>query len=250
MRSRLTLFLVGASTLVLLVSFLWMFSVLNFGSPVDEALKRIEKGREPKVRLAALLELQKIVKEKTLSPEEVKRVTPKLLQLADRDSDKQVRRASLSLLLLLGVKRKEFQQVLVNALYRSPQEASLAVEVLPQIADNSTWLSLMDKFESESDPTVTDRLIRILRKMPTEVWEELCERLGKNPQRWQLVADKLPSPPMSFRSNLVQLALESEPNARKGALMLLAKFPPSPEDAQKLRPLASSQDETVRILVF
>ncbi|MFN4180906.1 MAG: HEAT repeat domain-containing protein, partial [Armatimonadota bacterium] len=105
-------------------------------------------------------------------------------------------------------------------------------------------------FESESDPTVTDRLIRILRKMPTEVWKELCERIGKSPHRWQLVVDKLPSPPMSFRSNLVQLALGSNLNARKGALMLLAKFPPSPEDAQKLKPLASSQDETVRTLVF
>ncbi|MFN4180732.1 MAG: hypothetical protein ACK4I8_10495, partial [Armatimonadota bacterium] len=67
MRSRLTLLLVSALTLVLLVCFLWMFSVLNFVSPVDEALKRIEKEREPKVRLTALLELQKIVKEKALN---------------------------------------------------------------------------------------------------------------------------------------------------------------------------------------
>lgn len=250
MRSRLTLFLVGASTLVLLVSFLWMFSVLNFVSPVDEALKRIEKGREPKDRLAALLELQKIVKEQNLSPKEQERIIPKLLQLANSDADKRVRSASLSLLLLLGVEGKEFQQVLVNSLHRSTQEAYLAVKVLPQIADKSTWLSLMDKFESESDPTVTDRLIRILRKVPTEVWKEICARLGKNPQRWQLVAEKLPSPPMSFRSNLVQLALGSDLNARKGTLMLLAKFPPFPEDAQKLEPLASSQDGTVRALVF
>ncbi len=250
MHSRLRILLAIVLAFAVLVCLLCLPSLLPTASPIEQALRKVERGREPKERLEALLELQEVVREKTLSPEERERIIPKLLRLADSDSNEQVRSVSLSLLLLLGVGRTEFQRVLINALRRSPQEASLAVKLLPQIAGETTWLSLMDIFENESDPSVQDRLVRVLCKMPTKVWQEFCERLGRNPQRWQPVADKLPPPPMSFRSNLVQVALSKDLETRKGALMLLAKFPPSPEDAERLKPLATSQDETVRTLVF
>ncbi len=250
MRNRLGILLAVVLIVALMACLLWLSPYLPFVSPIDQALRKVHSGREPKERLAALLELQKIVKEKTLSPEQRERMIQGLLKVADADTDERIRSLSLSLLLLLGAKGKEFQNVLINALRRSPQEASLAVKLLPQIADEATWLSLMDSFERESDPTVQDRLTRVLCKMPTEIWPELCKRLGKNPQRWQSVADKLPSPTMSFRSNLVQLALSKDLDTCKGALMLLVKFPPSPNDAEKLKPLAISQDATVRALVF
>lgn len=235
---------------VLILCLLCLPSLLPFFSPVDQALKKVEKGKEPKERLAAILELQKTVKEKNLSPEQKERIAREILQVADSDTDERVRSASLSLLMLLGIRGKEFQRVLVKALRRSPQEASFAVELLPQVADEPAWLLLMEMFENEVDPTVQDRLIRVLCKMPTGVWDELCKRLGENPQRWQPVVNKLPSPPMSVREGLVRLALSKSLDTSKGALMLLVRFPPSPEGSEKLRSLVNSRDETVRTLVF
>jgi len=250
MRNRVGILLAFIFALAVAACLFWLPSHLPFSSPIDQALRKVEKGQRPKEKLAALAELQKIVKEKTFSPEQRERMVSVLLRTADSDTNARVRSMSLSLLLSLGVKGEELRQVLINALRRSPQEASLAVELLPQISDKTTWLSLMDSFEKESDPTVQDRLTRILCRMPTEVWGEFCKRFGRNPQLWKPIADKFPAPPMSFRSRLVQMALSDDPNIRKGALMLLVKFPPPPEDAEKLKPLANSQDETLRALVF
>ncbi|MCX7967164.1 MAG: HEAT repeat domain-containing protein [Armatimonadetes bacterium] len=250
MRSKLWGLLAVVFVSVLILCLLWLPTLLPSFSPIDQALRKVEKGKEPKERLAAILELQKTVKEKNLSPEQKERIVQKILQVADSDTDERVRSASLSLLLLLGLRDKSFQKVLVNALRRSPQEASLAVELLPQVADEPTWLSLMEMFENEVDPTTQDRLIRVLCKMPTGVWDELCKRLSENPQRWQPVINKLPSPPMSVREDLIQLALSKSIDTCKGALILLVRFPPSPEGSEKLRSLVNSRDETVRTLVF
>jgi HEAT repeat protein len=247
--------------LAALVYFLKLPSYLPLVSPVDQALRKVAKSGEPKTRLAALLELQEIVKEGAITPLQREQVIKSLLEIAASDPDERVRGGALRLLLILWGKGqgtgdkgqlmgKKMQEVLIQALSRSPQEAALAVEVLPKIADEGTWRMLMDAFESEKDPTVRDRLSRILCQMPTTVWQDFCSRLGEEPQKWQTIADKLPSPPTSFRSTLVQWALNGDMNLRKGALMLLARFPPSPQESERLKPLANSQDKTVRALVF
>jgi HEAT repeat protein len=261
MTKRFGVLLIVLFALVAFVYFLKLPSYLPFVSPVDQALRKVAKSGEPKTRLAALLELQEIVKEGAITPLQREQVIKSLLEIAASDPDERVRGGALRLLLILWGKGqgtgdkgqlmgKKMQEVLIQALSRSPQEAALAVEVLPQIADEGTWRMLMDAFESEKDPTVRDRLSRILCQMPTTVWQDFCSRLGKEPQKWQTIADKLPSPPTSFRSTLVQWALNGDMNLRKGALMLLARFPPSPQESERLKPLANSQDKTVRALVF
>ncbi len=250
MPKRFGVLLIALFALAALIYFLKLPSYLPLVSPVDQALRKLAKSNEPKTRLAALLELQEFFKEGAITPPQREQVTKNLLEIASSDADERVRSASISLLLVLGERGKEMQEVLIQALSRSPQEAALAVEVLPQIADEGIWRRLMDAFEVEKDPTVQDRLSRILCKMPTTVWQDFCNRLGKEPHRWRIVADKLSSPTTSFRSTLVQWALSKDMNLRKGALMLLAKFPPSPQESEQLKPLAISQDETVRALVF
>jgi HEAT repeat protein len=261
MPKRFGVLLAVLLVLAALVYFLKLPSYLPFVSPVDQALRKVAKSGEPKTRLAALLELQEIVKEGAITPLQREQVIKSLLEIAASDPDERVRGGALRLLLILWGKGqgtgdkgqlmgKKMQEVLIQALSRSPQEAALAVEVLPKIADEGTWRMLMDAFESEKDPTVRDRLSRILCQMPTTVWQDFCSRLGEEPQKWQTIADKLPSPPTSFRSTLVQWALNGDMNLRKGALMLLARFPPSPQESERLKPLVNSQDKTVRALVF
>jgi HEAT repeat protein len=261
MTKRFGVLLIVLFALVAFVYFLKLPSYLPLVSPVEQALRKLVKSAEPKTRLAALLELQEIVKEGAITPLQREQVIKSLLEIAASDPDERVRGGALRLLLILWGKGqgtgdkgqlmgKKMQEVLIQALSRSPQEAALAVEVLPKIADEGTWRMLMDAFDSEKDPTVRDRLSRILCQMPTTVWQDFCSRLGKEPQKWQTIADKLPSPPTSFRSTLVQWALSGEMNLRKGALMLLARFPPSPQESERLKPLANSQDKTVRALVF
>jgi len=250
MPKRFGVLLIALFALAALVYFLKLPSYLPLVSPVDQALRKLAKSNEPKTRLTGLLELREIAKEGTMTPLQRGQVLKRLLEVATSDPDERVRSEALRLLLTLGERGKKMQEVLIQALSRSPQEAALAVEVLPQIAEESTWRRLMDAFEVEKDPTVQDRLSRILCQMPTTVWQDFCNRLGKEPQRWQIVADKLPSPTTSFRSTLVQWALSEDKNLRKGALMLLARFPPSPQESERLKPLAGSQDKTVRALVF
>jgi len=250
MPKRFSVLVIALFALAALIYFLKLPSYLPLVSPVDQALRKLAKSDEPKDRLTALLELQEIVKEGAITQLQREQAFKRLFEMASSDSDERVRSAAISLLLALGERGKEMQEVLIQALSRSPQEASIAVELLPQIADESTWRRLMDAFEAGEDPTVQDRLSRILCKMPTTVWQDFCSRLGKEPQRWQIVADKLPSPTTLFRSTLVQWALSENTNLRKGALILLVKFPPSPQELERLKPLAYSQDKTVRALVF
>ncbi|MFA0741237.1 MAG: hypothetical protein DFNUSKGM_001347 [Candidatus Fervidibacter sacchari] len=250
MPKRFSVLVIALFALAALIYFLKLPSYLPLVSPVDQALRKLAKSNEPRARLAGLLELREIAKEGAMTPLQREQVLKRLLEVATSDPDERVRSEALRLLLTFGERGKKLQEVLIQALSRSPQEATLGVEVLPQIADEGTWRRLMDVFEVEKDPTVQDRLSRILCKMPTTVWRDFCNRLGKEPQRWQIVADKLPSPTTSFRSTLVQWALSEDMNLRKGALMLLAKFPPSPQESEQLKPLASSQDKTVRALVF
>jgi len=250
MPKRFGILLTVLLVLAALVYFLKLPSYLPLVSPVDQALRKLARSGEPKTRLAALLELREIVKEGAITPLQRGQVIKRLLEIASSDPDERVRSGALSLLLTLGERGKKMREVLIQALSRSPHEAALAVEVLPQIADEGTWRMLMDAFESEKDPTVRDRLSRILSQMPTTVWQDFCNRLGNEPHKWQTIADKLPSPPTSFRSTLVQWALSGDMNLSKGALMLLARFPPSPQESERLKPLANSQDKTVRALIF
>ncbi|MCS7192131.1 MAG: HEAT repeat domain-containing protein [Armatimonadetes bacterium] len=249
MRKRWAWFLV-IFALFLLGFSLWLPRQLPLFSPIEQAIGKAQKSEEPKERLTALLELQKFAKEKSLTAEQRQRVISKLFGLADKDSDEQVRNTAIKTLWLLGERGKEMQRVLVNALNRSPQEASLALELLPQIASEPIWLSLIELYEQQKDPTAKDRLKRVLQKMPTSLWEEFCKRLARKPKIWQPVLDGLEPPNYSFRSNLVSWALSKDQDLRKGALLLLFKFPPSPSEAEKLKPLSNSQDLTVRTLVF
>lgn len=107
-----------------------------------------------------------------MTPLQREQVLKRLLEVATSDPDERVRSEALRLLLTFGERGKKLQEVLIQALSRSPQEATLGVEVLPQIADEGTWRRLMDVFEVEKDPTVQDRLSRILCKMPTTVWRD------------------------------------------------------------------------------
>lgn len=250
MPMRFRVLVIALFVLAVLIYFLKLPSYLPLISPIDQALRKLAKSSEPKERLAALLELQEFVKEGAITPPQREQMTKKLLEIASSDADERVRSAAISLLLALGERGKEMQEVLIQAISRSPQEAAIAVELLPQIADESTWRRLMDNFESGKDPTVRDRLSRILCRMPTTVWQDFLSRLGKEPQKWQNIADKLPSPSISFRSTLVQWALGKDMNLRKGALMLLARFPPLPQESERLKTLSDSQNKAIRALVF
>jgi len=250
MPMRFRVLVIALFVLAVLIYFLKLPSYLPLISPIDQALRKLAKSGEPKERLAALLELQEFVKEGAITLPQREQMTKKLLEIASSDADERVRSAAISLLLALGERGKEMQEVLIQAISRSPQEAAIAVELLPQIADESTWRRLMDNFESGKDPTVRDRLSRILCRMPTTVWQDFLSRLGKEPQKWQNIADKLPSPSISFRSTLVQWALSGDMNLSKGALMLLARFPPLPQESERLKTLSDSQNKAIRALVF
>lgn len=250
MPNRVGILILALIVLASLLCLLWLPQYLPFASPIDQALRRLEKSKEPKDRLETLLELQNSLKELTLTPGQHEKIVARLLKTADLDPDERVRSVALGLLHSLGEKGKEMQQVLIKALSRSSQEASISVELLPQIADERTWLVLMDAFEQVEDPTVQDRLSRVLQKMPTNIWQELCKRLAKTPKRWLPVVDKLVLHPSSFRSTLVNWALSEDKELSKGALMLLVKFPPTPKESERLKPLANSQDEGILTLVF
>ncbi len=242
--------LIAAFAFVAIAALIWTPYRLPFFSPVDRAIVKAQKDSDPKRRLAALLEFQNFVKEKLLSPEQRQRAIPRLLWLADNDPDERVRSVALNLLWALGETGIEMQKVLTKALGRSPQEAILSVELLPQIASETVWFELLELYEGQKDPMAKDRLKRVLWQMPTSVWKEFCKRLAQNPKLWQPVFEGLKPPPLSFRSTLAKWALSDDSNLSKGSLMLLAKFPPSPKDSEKLKPLANSHDFTVRALVF
>lgn len=236
--------------LALLANLIWLPQNLPFFSPLEQVLRKVERSKDQKERLRGLMNLVNFVKESSITPEQKERATQKLLWLADKDLDEGVRSLALKLLWLLGEKGNEMQHVLVKALCRSPQEAIIAVEIIPQIANETLWLKLIDAFESEKDPTFKDRLKRVLWQMPTSVWKDFCKRLARNPKIWHPVFEGLKPPPFSFRSNLVQWALSEDIELGKGALMLLSKFPPSPAESERLKPLANSQDSTIKALVF
>lgn len=250
MTKRFGLLAIALLTLAAAICLLKLPSYLPITSPVDLALKKLRRNREPGERLRGLLEFREIVKKGAITPTQRERAISELLKAADSDPDERVRSAALACLWELGEKGKEMQRVLIQALGRSPQEATIAVELLPQIADESTWRVLMDAFEREKDPTAKDRISRVLSQMPANVLREFCKRLGKRPRQWQPIADKLILPPLSFRSTLVQWALRGETELRKGALILLSKFPPLPSESERLRPLVKSRDETIRALVL
>jgi len=110
--------------LAALVYFLKLPSYLPLVSPVDQALRKLAKSGEPKTRLAALLELQELVKEGSITPLQREQVIKSLLETAASDPDERVRGGALRLLLTLGEKGKKLQEVLIQALSRSPQEAA------------------------------------------------------------------------------------------------------------------------------
>ncbi len=250
MRKQRALKLMAILALALVFGLIWFSNRLPLFSPLEQTLRKIEGRGKPKEQLAALLELKNFIKESLLSDEQRERVVQKLLWLAETDPNEQVRSFALNLLWSLGETGTEMQRVLTKALRRSPQEAKFSVELLPEIASESIWLELVEAFEHEKDPTVQDRLKRILSRMPTLVWDEFCKRLARKPKHWQPVFVGLKPPPFSFRSILVQWALSDDADLRKGALMLLAKFPPSPEASERLKPLANSRDFNIRVLVF
>ncbi len=200
--------------------------------------------------MEALMRLQDIVKKHTLLPYQRQKIAQHLLLIADTDADEQIRSAALHLLWSLGETGEQMQQVLVRALRRSSSEARLAIELLPQIASPATWRTLMDAFGQEEDPVVQYRLLEVLPKVPYTVWQDLCERIGHSPKRWQPLVTKLSPPPSQVRSQLVAWALSEHKPLRKGALLILSQFPPLPSEAEKLKPLSRSDDEETVQLVF
>ncbi|MCS7266319.1 MAG: HEAT repeat domain-containing protein [Armatimonadetes bacterium] len=236
--------------LVLVAIFIWSPNHLPFFSPLERSINKALRARDPKERLSALMEFQNLVKGKLISTEKRNWAITKLFWIAENDSDERVRSVAINLLRLLGEKGTEMQKTLVKALERSPQESTIAVELLPQIATEPIWLELIDLYEHQKDPTVRDRLKRVLRQMPNSVWDEFCKRFARNPKIWQPIFEGLNPPTFSFRATLVKWALSGDPELRKGVLMLLAKFPPPPSESEKLKPLAKSKDFTLRFLVF
>lgn len=231
----------------ILMGLLWVFpTYLPFVSPIDQALWKANKAPDAKERLDALLSLQKIIREHPLPPFQRDRLVRRLFSVAEKDPDERIRSFALTLLRSLGELGAEMQRLLLLALRRSASEVRLAEELLPQIASAPTWQRLMETFAEETDPLVRYRLARILSKTPMNVWRPLCEFVGRAPQRWREVVDKLAAPPVGFRAELVSWALSGSEPLQLGALELLTKFPPSPADAERLAPLLRSQNLRVR----
>lgn len=232
------------------VALWWLPQVLPPSSPFDQALKALAQAIDAKSKMTALNNLRQTLQETTLTAEEKNRLIAQLAETAERDADASVRATALTLLWSLGERKEVMLRLLLSALRRSSQEAQMALQWLPSTADAATWRRLMDAYESERDPVIRDRLLRLLRQTPPTQWRELCRRLGHNPSTWEAVAIKLTISDPSARDDLVTWALSSDTALQKGALLLLNKFAPSPEASAKLAPLARHSDEMVRRLVM
>ncbi len=244
---RRTILWLGVLALLALVvgSFWWLLPQ----SPVEGALRALS-SRNGAQRRRALRELRDALPKMTLTPSQRQQLAERLIALAENDPDATVRVNALGLLPIARVSAATMQRLALSALHRSAAEARWATEVLPQVADATTWTRLMDAYERERNPVQRDRLVRLLRRLPPKHWEWLCERLGRQPDLWQPVLKGLSEPSMPMRKQLVAWALSGQGEKRDGALRLLQQFPPSPDDALRLAPLAKHPDKRVRERVF
>lgn len=232
---------------IMIVGFVALWQLpkrLPFESPIDQALKTLTCARNVKEKIQALAALNRTIKEMTLTDEDKRKVIAHLAEVAERNREPKARSASLALLWELGERGSTMTNLLTKAIRQSPQEAQLALELLPQVADAEAWQRFMDAFEKERDPVLRDRLLRLLRKTPKKHLQELCRRLGHNPSVWETVAAKLSEANVS---ELIQWAVSDDEALQKGALRLLIKFVPSPDEAAKLSSLLLHKDDTVRL---
>ncbi|MFA0749994.1 MAG: hypothetical protein SLRJCFUN_000397 [Candidatus Fervidibacter sp.] len=242
---------------VLAVGLFWWFLPK---SPVERALRNLS-SHDRAQRREALRELKDALPQLPLTPSQRQKLAERLIALAEHDPDATVRFDALRLLPIAKVSAATMQRLALLALHRSAAEARWAMEVLPQVADATTWTRLMDAYERERNPVQRDRLLRLLRRLPPKHWEWLCERLGRqppsnpqpsvsSPDLWQPVLAGLCEPSTPMRKRLVAWALSAQREKSKGALRLLQQFPPPPDDALRLAPLTKHPDKSVREMVF
>lgn len=244
---RRTILWLGALVLLALVvgSFWWLLPK----SPVEGTLRALS-SRDVAQRRKALRELRDALPQLPLTPPQRQQLAERLIALAENDPDATVRVNALRLLPIAKISSATMQRLALLALHRSASEARWAMEVLPQVADATTWVRLMDAYEREKNPILRDRLTRLLRQLPPKHWEWLCERLGRQPFLWQPILEGLSEPSTPIRKQLVVWALSGQGEKRDGALRLLQRFLPSPDDAFRLAPLTKHPDRSVREMVF
>lgn len=222
-------------------------------SPVDAALRELASP-DATQRRAALRRLQDALPTMALPHEQRRQLTDRLVALAEHDPNATVRLQALALLPMVQAPIATVRRLALRALKRSAAEAYWATEVLPQVADATTWERLMDAYERRTTehlhPVQRDRLVRLLRQLPPTHWRRLCRRIGQRLSVWQPIVAGLRAPSAATRRELVRCALSDDAAMREGALLLLTRFPPDPQEAAHLAPLAHHPDPKVREAVF
>jgi len=133
---RRTILWLGVLALLALVvgSFWWLLPQ----SPVEGAL-RVLSSHDRAQRRKALRELRDALPKMSLTPSQRQQLAERLTALAENDPDATVRVDALGLLPIAQVSAATMQRLALSALHRSAAEARWAMEVLPQVADATTW---------------------------------------------------------------------------------------------------------------
>lgn len=230
---------------VLFIMFWQISRWLATPSLFEQSLKALREGATEGERVKALETLRRHLHEFRPSREEKERLLTLLADIAEKDEAERVR--TFALFLLTELDGQKAVPLLMEALRRSSQEASLALQFLPRLADRTTWERLMNWYERERDPVLRDRLLRLLRHLPPRYLRDLCRRLGERPEPWGQVVPYLNGIKVK---EIVGWALnEKAVTVQRGALRLLTHFLPDPKLALKLAPLLRHRDEGVKKLV-